>query len=132
MTTSEAFYAMLAAAVSSTAAAGKVYPAAGAPKSGLPRVVYQRIGGTRQEMVSGGSGNHGRARYQVTAYAETQAVAESIMAAVMTGTRTMPQSAPIRACDVELGPYDVPSDMPGRETMVAGVAIDIGITYLEH
>ena len=132
MTLSEAFYAFLTSAVASTAAAGKVHPVAGAPKQSLPRLTFQRVGGTRESLVGGGSANHGRARYQVTAWAATQAVAEAVVAAVMDASRTMPQASPLRAIDVETGPYDVPRDEDGRETMVAGVAIDVGITHKEH
>lgn len=132
MTLSEAFYAFLASAVASTAAAGKVHPVAGAPKRALPRVTYQRVGGNREALVGGGTATHGRARYQVTAWAATQAVAEAVAAAVMAAARTMPQASPILAIDIETGPYDVPREEEGRETMVAGVAIDVGITHKEH
>ena len=131
-TVTESLYAVLTAAVASTAAVAKVYPrAAVAQNVARPYVVYFRVSGNREALVGRGSANHAQARYQVTVYAATQLEAESIMAAITTACRSAVQS-PIRAIDTDGGPYDLPESVDGQETMCAAVAADLSITYKEH
>lgn len=132
MTISEAIYQFLQSALTGTTAAGKAYSVAGVPKAALPRVTYQRVGGVREAKVGGGTANHARGRYQVTVYSATQLEAETLILAILAQARTMPQSAPIRAVDIETGPYDMPVQVAGAETQTAAVAVDLGVTYQEH
>ena len=132
-TPSEGLYALLTAGVASTDAAGRVYPRADVPQNqARPYVIYFRVSGSRESRVGGGSANHGAGRYQVACYADHQIDADVIIAAIMANCRTHKASDPIRAVDVESGPYDLPQAIEGAESLMAVVAVDLSITYREH
>lgn len=132
MTLSQAIYETLSTAMEGTIAEGRVYPVAGAPKAGLPRITYMRVGGVREATVGGSTASHARGRYRVMAYAATQIDAEALILAIVDRARVVPQPAPIRVLDLETGPYDIPEDVAGAELQTAVCAVDLGVTYKEH
>jgi hypothetical protein len=127
-----ALYALLAGSYAGFG--GRVYPVGGVPdKPAMPLATYQRISAVRRAEMVGGAATHGRWRYQVNVYATSQQAADLAASAIMAAIKAhRPAADGLRGLDIEGGPRDIPSEIPGRAGQLAAVSLDIGATVVDQ
>ena len=132
MTPNVAIFQLLSGA--GAAFGSRVYPIGGMPPSpSIPLATFQRITGTRQPQLAGGSAAHARVTYQVNVYAASQAAADTALSLVIVAVKAHRfGSDGLRGVDVDSGPQDIQADIPGRAGELAAVSIDIGATIVDQ